>query len=47
VADPAAPLHVHVGDDAHAFLDLWRQTGSFETFIPAANALLFGDGSTD
>lgn len=44
VADPASPLHVHVGADADAFLELWKQTGTFETFIPAANAVLFGEG---
>jgi NAD(P)-dependent dehydrogenase (short-subunit alcohol dehydrogenase family) len=44
VADTASPLHVHVGADADAFLELWSQTGTFETFVPAANALLFGDG---
>lgn len=42
VADAASPLHVHVGADADAFLELWAQTGTFETFVPAANALLFG-----
>ena len=41
VADAASPVHVHVGADADAFLELWSQTGTFETFIPAANALLF------
>jgi NAD(P)-dependent dehydrogenase (short-subunit alcohol dehydrogenase family) len=40
VADAASPLHVHVGADAEAYLDLWRQTGTFETFTVAANALL-------
>ena len=40
VADSASPLHIHVGDDADAYLDLWRQTGTFETFTQAANALL-------
>ena len=40
VADDASPLHVHVGADAEAYLDLWRQTGTFETFTVAANALL-------
>lgn len=44
VRDPASPLHVHVGADATAFLDLWSKTGTFETFVPAANALLFGEG---
>ena len=40
VADDASPLHVHAGADAEAYLDLWRQTGTFETFTAAANALL-------
>ncbi len=40
VADDASPLHIHVGADAEAYLDLWRQTGTFETFTVAANALL-------
>jgi NAD(P)-dependent dehydrogenase (short-subunit alcohol dehydrogenase family) len=44
VADPATPLHVPVGADADAFLELWDQTRTFETFVPAANAVLFGDG---
>jgi NAD(P)-dependent dehydrogenase (short-subunit alcohol dehydrogenase family) len=44
VADAASPVHVHVGADADAFLELWSQTGTFETFIPAANALLFSEG---
>ena len=41
VRDPATPLHVHVGDDATGFLELWKQTGTYETFMPAMNALLF------
>ncbi len=41
VGDPSSALHVHVGADADAFLELWRQTGTFETFVPAANAMLF------
>ena len=40
VADEASPLHIHVGADAEAYLDLWRETGTFETFTVAANALL-------
>jgi NAD(P)-dependent dehydrogenase (short-subunit alcohol dehydrogenase family) len=44
VADAASPLHVHVGADADAFLELWSQTGTFETFVPAANALLVSEG---
>jgi NAD(P)-dependent dehydrogenase (short-subunit alcohol dehydrogenase family) len=46
VADPASPLHVHVGADAEQFLQLWDQTRTFETFIPAANAALFGASET-
>jgi NAD(P)-dependent dehydrogenase (short-subunit alcohol dehydrogenase family) len=46
VADVNSPLHVHVGDDAEQLLQLWDQTRTFETFIPAANAALFG-GSSD
>lgn len=41
VRDPATPLHVHVGDDATGFLELWKQTGTYETFVPAMNAALF------
>jgi NAD(P)-dependent dehydrogenase (short-subunit alcohol dehydrogenase family) len=41
VADQTTPLHVTVGDDAAAFVDLWRQTGSFEACVPAASATLF------
>ena len=44
VADPASPVHVHVGADADAFLELWAQTGTYETFMPAATALLFAEG---
>jgi NAD(P)-dependent dehydrogenase (short-subunit alcohol dehydrogenase family) len=44
VADSGSPLHVHVGADAAALLELWSQTGTFETFIPAATALLFSEG---
>src|SRR5438132_1552005 len=33
VADAGTPLHVHVGADADAFLELWSRTGTFETFI--------------
>ena len=40
IADASSPLHVHVGADADALLELWRQTATFEAFIPAANALL-------
>ena len=45
VADDTSPLHVHVGSDAAEFLDMWAQTGSFESFVEAANAvMLSGDG---
>jgi NAD(P)-dependent dehydrogenase (short-subunit alcohol dehydrogenase family) len=44
VADPACPLHLPVGADAGAFLELWAQTGTYETFMPAATAVLFADG---
>ena len=47
VADDKSPLHVHVGADADAYLDLWRQTGTFETFSAAANALLAEGGQPD
>ena len=33
--------------DADAFLELWSQTGTFETFAPAANALLFSAGDQE
>jgi NAD(P)-dependent dehydrogenase (short-subunit alcohol dehydrogenase family) len=46
VADPATPLHVHVGQDAEGYLDLWRETGTFETFTEAANALLAEGNAT-
>jgi NAD(P)-dependent dehydrogenase (short-subunit alcohol dehydrogenase family) len=46
VADPDSPVHVPVGGDADAFVDLWRQTGTFEAFMTAANAVLFGDGAS-
>ena len=44
LADSGSPVHVHDGEDAHAFLELWKQTGTFETFGPAANTLLFSEG---
>jgi len=45
VGNPASPLHVHVGADADAFLKLWCETGTFESFGPAASAMLFGEAS--
>lgn len=44
VGNPESPLHVHVGADSEAFLELWKNTGTFESFVPAANAMLFGEG---
>jgi len=44
VADQASPLHVHVGSDAAGYLDMWAQTGSFESFAEAANAILSDEG---
>lgn len=43
VADSASPVHVHVGADAEAFLQLWKETGTYESFMPAANAMLFSE----
>ncbi len=40
VADPATPLHLLVGADAEAFVELWAQTGTYETFMPAATAAI-------
>jgi NAD(P)-dependent dehydrogenase (short-subunit alcohol dehydrogenase family) len=45
VGNPSSPLHVHVGADAEAFLKLWKETGTFETFGPAASAALFGEAA--
>ena len=42
VADPATPLHVHIGSDASALIELWSNTGTFESFMPAVNAMLMG-----
>ena len=43
VADQASPLHVHVGSDAAEYLEMWAQTGSFESFVEAANAVMLSD----
>ena len=43
VADQDSQLHVHVGSDAAEFLDMWAETGSFESFVEAANAVVLSD----
>ena len=35
VSDPGSPLHVTVGADTEAFLDVWKNTGTFESFSAA------------
>ena len=40
VADPASPLHVTVGADTEVFLDVWKNTGTFESFSAAMNEML-------
>jgi NAD(P)-dependent dehydrogenase (short-subunit alcohol dehydrogenase family) len=35
VSDPASPLHVTVGADTEVFLDVWKNTGTFESFSAA------------
>jgi NAD(P)-dependent dehydrogenase (short-subunit alcohol dehydrogenase family) len=45
VADAASPLHVAVGPDAEGFLEMWAQTGTFESFVEAANAVMFSEES--
>ena len=44
VADPTSPLHISVGADAVGLLELWGQTGTFETFMPAVTELMLADG---
>lgn len=45
VGDPSSPLHVPVGADADAFLELWSQTGTYESFSVALNAMLAGEAA--
>ncbi len=40
VDDPRTPLHVLVGDDAVAFVDLVNQAGSFEGWVPVAEQIV-------
>ena len=40
VEDPRTPLHVLVGDDAVAFVDLVNQAGSFEGWVPVAEQIV-------
>jgi NAD(P)-dependent dehydrogenase (short-subunit alcohol dehydrogenase family) len=35
VSDPASPLHVTVGADTEVFLDVWKNTGTYESFSAA------------
>ena len=40
VCDPASPLHVTVGADTEVFLDVWKNTGTFESFSAAMAEML-------
>ena len=40
VSDPQSPLHVTVGADTEVFLDVWRNTGTFESFSAAMTELM-------
>jgi NAD(P)-dependent dehydrogenase (short-subunit alcohol dehydrogenase family) len=40
VSDPASPLHVTVGADTAVFLEVWKNTGTFESFSAAMNEML-------
>ena len=44
VADPTSPVHVAIGLDTQAFLDLWQQTGTFESFSAAMAEILAAEG---
>lgn len=41
-ADPDAPMHNLLGDDAHQFVGLVEQSGTFEGWIPAITAVVEG-----
>jgi NAD(P)-dependent dehydrogenase (short-subunit alcohol dehydrogenase family) len=41
-ADPEAPMHNLVGDDAHLFVDLVAQAGTFEGWIPVGTEIMTG-----
>ena len=40
VSDPASALHVTVGADTGVFLDVWKNTGTFESFSAAMAEIL-------
>ncbi len=40
VSDPESPLHVTVGADTAVFLDVWKNTGTFESFSAAMAEML-------
>jgi NAD(P)-dependent dehydrogenase (short-subunit alcohol dehydrogenase family) len=42
VADPEAPMHNLIGDDAHQFVDAVEQAGTFEGWIPVGIAIVEG-----
>ena len=44
VRDSSSPLHVAVGIDTGPLLDLWKQTGTFESFSAAMNEMLAAGG---
>ena len=41
-ADPDAPLHNLIGDDAHLFVELTQQAGTFEGWIPVGTQIVEG-----
>ena len=40
VSDPQSPLHVTVGVDTEVFLDVWKNTGTFESFSGAMTEMM-------
>ena len=40
VSDPESPLHVTVGADTEVFLDVWKNTGTFESFSAAMTEMM-------
>jgi NAD(P)-dependent dehydrogenase (short-subunit alcohol dehydrogenase family) len=40
VSDTASPLHVTVGADTEVFLDVWKNTGTFESFSAAMTEMM-------
>ena len=41
-ADPDAPMHNLIGNDAHQFVDAVEQAGTFEGWIPVGTAIVEG-----